>query len=74
MTTMERQKTFRKNAKLWLDSAPEGRLLMLKQVHHIQQSSQTKTTFAMWCDMGGQSIEEGGIWKRFCGFQVLVVA
>ena len=42
MTTMERHKTFRKNAKLWLDSAPEGRLLILKQVHHIQQSSQTK--------------------------------
>ena len=42
MTTMERQQTFRKNAKLWLDSAPEGRLLILKQVHHIQQSSQIK--------------------------------
>ena len=42
MTTMERHKTFRKNAKLWLDSAPEGRLLTLKQVHHIQQSSQTQ--------------------------------
>ena len=45
MTTMERQKTFKNHAKLWLDSAPEGRLMILKQVHHTQQSSQNKHYF-----------------------------
>ena len=40
MSSFERQGTYRKNAKVWYASHPQGRLIALKFIHAIQQCSQ----------------------------------
>ena len=42
MDAMQRQKTYRNNAIIWFDSDPRGRLWILKELHHEQQTSQKR--------------------------------